>query len=176
MWLLLGLVGFSYPMARRERAAASQVLTPVVQLGWTDGGQARIPERRSTRVEFDQGNIPVHCRGFFRRPDRREYVAPTAAVAVNWSRFGPQWLELCGCGQVFRSVIAFPEFTEYIRSVLARAQDVFAGRQIRTTRGFSLTARNAGGCRTSTFKRQSCAGAGTLVKPPSKGPNVLARS
>ena len=130
-------VGLSYPMARREAGGASQVLTPVVQLGWTDGSRLDIPNEESTRVEFDQGNILSLSR--FPRPDRRER-GTTAAVAVNWSRFDPNgWDTYVAVGQVFRS-ISDPAFTDTSGLSGVRSDVLLAG-QIKNNAGLSLTAR-----------------------------------
>ena len=130
-------VGLSYPMARREAGGASQVLTPAVQLGWTDGSRLDIPNEESTRVEFDQGNILSLSR--FPRPDRRER-GTTAAVAVNWSRFDPNgWDTYVAVGQVFRS-ISDPAFTDTSGLSGVRSDVLLAG-QIKNNAGLSLTAR-----------------------------------
>ena len=132
-----GALSLSYPMVRRSTGDVSQVLTPMVQLGWTGGDRLDIPNDESTRVEFDQGNLLTLSR--FPRPDRRERGA-VAAVGVSWSRIDPAgWDAHLAVGQVFRNVFD-AEFSDS-SGLSGTSSDVLLAGQISNRAGMSLTGR-----------------------------------
>lgn len=82
-----------YPMLRHTASGATQILEPIVQLGWS-GGTMRsgtsdaVANDESTRSEFDEGNLLSLSR--FSSDDRRER-GTSLAYGVNWSHFGNTW-------------------------------------------------------------------------------------
>ena len=46
-----------YPMRRREKSGATQILEPIAQVGWTHVTDTDVPNDESTFQEFDQGNL-----------------------------------------------------------------------------------------------------------------------
>ncbi|TMM55612.1 LPS-assembly protein LptD [Sulfitobacter sabulilitoris] len=130
-------VALRYPLVRHGADGVSQMIEPVVQLGWTDNGRADIPNEESTRVEFDEGNLLSLSR--FPRPDRRERGA-VVAYGVNWSRFDPTgWDAHLTIGQVFRRS-ADTSFTT-TSGLSGTTSDVLVAGQVKTGNGWALTAR-----------------------------------
>ena len=130
-------VALRYPMMRTEAGGASQLLEPVVQLGWTDNSRADVPNEESTLVEFDQGNLLSLSR--FPRPDRRERGV-VAAVGVNWARFNPNgWDASLTIGQVYRRS-ADADFTSS-SGLSGTSSDILLAGQIKTQKGLALTGR-----------------------------------
>ncbi|WP_170556921.1 LPS-assembly protein LptD [Ruegeria atlantica] len=126
-----------YPMTRREKSGATQVLEPIAQIGWTNVTDQDVPNDESTFQEFDQGNLLALSR--FPAPDRREDGA-TAVFGVNWARYGANgWRALATVGQVFRST-ADPNFN-LTSGLQGTASDVLLAGQLQTANGWSLAGR-----------------------------------
>ncbi len=127
-----------YPLAKTSAAGISQLIEPIVQLGWTGGKRLDIPNEESTRVEFDQGNLLSLSR--FPRADRRERGL-MAAVGLGWSRFDPAgWDAHVTVGQVFRedNDAAFSTTS----GLNGLSSDILVAGQIDSGRGMSLTGRS----------------------------------
>lgn len=128
---------FSYPMIRSEQTGATQMLEPVVQLGWTDIHGSAVPNDESTFVEFDRGNLLSLSR--FPAEDRRE-DGPAIAYGINWSRYGPGgWESSATVGQVWRKT-ADPDFTQ-TSGLSGTSSDVLVAAQLRLDQKLALTAR-----------------------------------
>ncbi|WP_108858423.1 LPS-assembly protein LptD [Ruegeria sp. Alg231-54] len=126
-----------YPMTRREKSGATQVLEPIAQVGWTNVTDQDVPNDESTFQEFDQGNLLSLSR--FPAPDRREDGA-TAVFGVNWARYAANgWRALATVGQVFRST-ADPNFN-LTSGLQGTASDVLLAGQLQTANGWSLAGR-----------------------------------
>ncbi|WP_170463327.1 LPS-assembly protein LptD [Ruegeria arenilitoris] len=126
-----------YPMSRREKSGASQVLEPIAQVGWTHVTDQDIPNDESTFQEFDQGNLLSLSR--FPAPDRRE-DGFTAVFGVNWARYAANgWRALATVGQVFRST-ADPNFN-LTSGLQGTASDILLAGQLQTANGWSLAGR-----------------------------------
>ncbi len=127
----------SYPMTRREKSGATQFLEPIVQFGWTDVSDNDVPIDESTFQEFDQGNLLSLSR--FPAEDRREDGA-TAAVGVNWARYGlGGWQALATVGQIFRTD-ADPDFT-LTSGLRGTSSDILLAGQLKTINGWSIAGR-----------------------------------
>ena len=95
-----GVLTFRYPMIRKA-TNATQILEPLLQIGFTGGDDLAVPVDESTRVEFDEANLLSLSR--FQRPDRRER-GRAVALGFNWARFDPTgWSTTLTFGQVLRS-------------------------------------------------------------------------
>ena len=95
-----GLISLRYPMVKRT-AGATTFLEPIVQVAWSSGSQANIPNDESQRVEFDQGNLLSLSR--FPAPDRREYGRVTT-IGLNWARYADNgWQSHLSFGQIRRT-------------------------------------------------------------------------
>jgi LPS-assembly protein len=126
-----------YPMTRREKSGATQFLEPIVQFGWTNVSDNDVPIDESTFQEFDEGNLLSLSR--FPAEDRREDGA-TAAVGVNWARYGRGgWQALATVGQVFRAD-ADPDFT-LTSGLQGTSSDILLAGQLKTANGWSLAGR-----------------------------------
>ena len=130
-------LAFRYPLIRREASGATQVLEPVVQLGWVGNRRLAIPNEESTRVEFDEGNLLALSR--FPAPDRRERKG-TVALGVNWARSVPGAFDThVVLGQVLRED-ADPAFT--VTSGLdGPRSDFLLAAQIASAGGLAVTGR-----------------------------------
>ncbi|MWD26114.1 LPS assembly protein LptD [Aquicoccus sp. SCR17] len=95
------VVELRWPLVRREAGGASQILEPLVQIGWTGGDRPDVANDESTRVEWDEGNLLALSR--FPAPDRRE--RGTVGVAgLRWERHDPSgWSAGVTVGQVLRA-------------------------------------------------------------------------
>ncbi len=126
-----------YPMSRREKSGATQVLEPIAQVGWTHVSTNDVPIDESTFQEFDQGNLLSLSR--FPAPDRRE-DGPTGVIGINWARYGTQgWRALATVGQVFRAD-ADPEFN-LTSGLQGTSSDLLIAGQLETANGWSLAGR-----------------------------------
>ena len=127
-----------WPLMRQEAGGATQVLEPLLMLGWTGGSDPAIPNEESTRVEFDEGNLLSLSR--FPAPDRRER-GWQVAYGLNWTRLDPKgWSAGVTIGHVVRER-ALPDFTD--TSGLDGAQsDLLLALQYRGPRGLVLTGRS----------------------------------
>ncbi|WP_226550945.1 LPS-assembly protein LptD [Celeribacter naphthalenivorans] len=75
----------SWPLLRRTASGASQLLEPMLQLGWSDTSGGAVPNTDSRFVEFDEGNLLTLAR--FPGADRRE-TGLTAAAGLHFAHFG----------------------------------------------------------------------------------------
>ncbi|WP_321363692.1 LPS assembly protein LptD [uncultured Celeribacter sp.] len=75
----------SWPLLRQTSTGASQLLEPMLQLGWSDTRGGSVPNTDSRFVEFDEGNLLTLAR--FPGADRRE-TGLTAAAGLKFSHFG----------------------------------------------------------------------------------------
>lgn len=130
-------VTLRYPMSRQDAGGVTQILEPVVQLGWTGGNRLDLPNEESTRVEFDEGNLLSLSR--FPSQDRRER-GTAATVGISWARFDPKgWDAALTIGQVFRSD---PDKEFSVSSGLSGASsDFLVAGQLKSEDGLALTAR-----------------------------------
>lgn len=79
-----GQITLSYPMVRRT-ASATQMLTPVIAIGWSDSFGNTPPNEDSTRPELDAANLFDLSR--FPKDDAVE-TGLRGAVGVQWARHG----------------------------------------------------------------------------------------
>ena len=92
-------VKLSWPLLKSEKAGATQILEPSVQLAWAGGSNPDVPNDESTVTEFDEGNLFAISR--FAAPDRRER-GYTASYGATWTRIDPKgWQTSFAVGQVF---------------------------------------------------------------------------
>jgi len=76
-------VGVSYPLARRSETGTTHILTPRVQLAWSETNGRDAPNEDSTRVEFDEGNLFR----FNRSPGfENTEVGTRANIGLTWDR------------------------------------------------------------------------------------------
>ncbi|NOD29297.1 LPS-assembly protein LptD [Ruegeria atlantica] len=126
-----------YPMTRREKTGAVQLLEPIAQLGWTHVSDTDVPDDESTFQEFDQGNLLALSR--FPAEDQREDGA-TGVIGLNWARYGADGQQaLVTLGQVFRAD-ADPNFT-LTSGLQGTTSDLLVAGQITTANGWSLGGR-----------------------------------
>jgi len=126
-----------YPMMRHGESGVTQVLEPLVQLGWTDVHGAAAPIDESRFVEFDQGNLLSLSR--FPSTDARE-AGTTLAVGVNWARIAASgWQTNATVGQVFRG-LADPNFTT-TSGLSGDSSDILLAGQVQMDEGLTLTGR-----------------------------------
>ena len=91
---------FRLPMARRTSAGATQVLEPILQIGWRDISGDEIPNEASNISEFDQGNLLSLSR--FPEDDARE-DGLSLVYGLNWSHFARDGKQASfSVGQVLR--------------------------------------------------------------------------
>ena len=127
----------SYPLLRTEGSGATQLLEPVVQIGWSEIHGSDVPNDESTFVEFDRGNLLSLSR--FPAEDRRE-DGQVVAYGINWARYGVQgWETSATLGQVWRDT-ADPDFTQ-TSGLSGTSSDVLVAAQLRYDRKLALTAR-----------------------------------
>ena len=127
-----------YPMTRSSGNGVTQVLEPLVQLGWSDVSGAAAPIDESRFVEFDQGNLLSLSR--FPSTDTRE-DGTRMAVGVNWARYASSGWQASGTlGQVFRG-LADPNFST-TSGLSGEASDILLAGQLLTNNGLSLTGRS----------------------------------
>jgi LPS-assembly protein len=89
-----------WPLIRRDAGGATQILEPILMLGWVGGDNPDVPNDESTRVEFDEGNLLSLSR--FPAADRRER-GYSAAYGVSWTRYDPRgWYSNLTFGQIMR--------------------------------------------------------------------------
>lgn len=94
-------VELRWPLVRRERAGATQVLEPIVQLAWSPRHVARVPNEDSLLTEFDEGNLWSLRR--FSGNDGVERGA-RANVGLSWTRYDPAgWTLGVVAGRIFRT-------------------------------------------------------------------------
>ncbi|WP_299637264.1 LPS assembly protein LptD [uncultured Ruegeria sp.] len=126
-----------YPMTRREKTGAVQLLEPIAQIGWTHVSDTDVPDDESTFQEFDQGNLLALSR--FPAEDQREDGA-TGVIGLNWARYGAGGQQaLATVGQVFRAD-ADPNFT-LTSGLQGTTSDLLVAGQITTANGWSLGGR-----------------------------------
>jgi len=126
-----------YPLVRHGANGSSQLLEPLLQIGFIGGSDLDVPNDESTRVEFDEGNLLTLSR--FPRPDRRERGA-VAAYGVNWSRFDPAgWEARLTLGQVVRRQGAL----DYSKTsgLSGTTSDILFAGQLKNRNGLALTGR-----------------------------------
>ncbi|OIQ27182.1 MAG: organic solvent tolerance protein [Alphaproteobacteria bacterium MedPE-SWcel] len=92
---------FRRPMARQTASGATQILEPILQLGWTKVNGDDVPNESSNISEFDQGNLLALSR--FPETDARE-DGRALVYGVHFSHFAPSGWEATGIvAQVLRS-------------------------------------------------------------------------
>ena len=130
-------VTFSLPMRRSDASGGTQLLEPIVQLGWTDVTDDDVPNDSSNFVEFDQGNLLDLSRfpGNDQREDGFSFV-----YGLNWSRHhSDSWTARATIGQVFRDK-ADPDFSK-TSGLSGTSSDILLAGQLALTNGLSITAR-----------------------------------
>ncbi|UOA27091.1 LPS assembly protein LptD [Pseudosulfitobacter sp. DSM 107133] len=126
-----------YPLVRHGGDGTTQLLEPILQVGYVGGSDLIVPNEESTRVEFDEGNLL--SLSHFPRPDRRERGL-AAAYGVNWSRFDPAgWEARLTFGQVVRRNNE-PDFSE-TSGLSGTTSDFLLAGQWKTRNGLALTGR-----------------------------------
>lgn len=131
-----GQITFSYPMVRR-RAQATQMLTPIVALGWSDSFGTTPPNEDSTRPEFDAANLFARAR--FPGDDAVE-TGFRGAVGVQWARHGVRGgTANLTFGRVYREDIN-PDFTT-TSGLQGNASDWLVAGQFTLPQGFRLEGR-----------------------------------
>ena len=94
-------VTLRWPMVRRDAGGITQVIEPVVSLGWSESFGVLPPNEDSTLAELDEGNLL----SLTRTPgeDARE-EGSRASVGLFWSRTAPDGQAArLGFGRVFQS-------------------------------------------------------------------------
>lgn len=126
----------SWPLTRQTRTGASQILEPVMQLGWSRSEGGDIPNTDSGLVEFDEGNLLTLSR--FPGADRRE-TGLTATAGLRFSHYG----EETTYGLTFGRVLYLEDTLDYTAaSGLSDTQsDWLIGASIRGDNGLSLSSR-----------------------------------
>ncbi|WP_417245027.1 LPS-assembly protein LptD [Celeribacter sp.] len=76
----------SWPLTRSTASGASEILEPILQLGWSDSVGGSVPDTDSLFIEFDEGNLLTLAR--FPGADRRE-TGLTSAAGLRFSHYGP---------------------------------------------------------------------------------------
>lgn len=131
-----GAVTFRYPLVKRG-ANGSQLLEPIVQIGWVGGSALDVPIEESARVEFDEGNLLALSR--FPQTDARER-GTSAALGLNWSYFGDSGMTArLSLGQVIRDEPA----TDYTLAsgLSGERSDLLVAAQLSLSGGLSLAGR-----------------------------------
>lgn len=130
-------VALRYPMQRTGADGSRQFLEPIIQVSWTGGNQADVPNVESTRTEFDEGNLLALSR--FAQADRREH-GTTLALGLNWARYDPDgWEAYVSAGQILRED-ANPNFTK-TSGLQGTYSDYLVAGQIKTQAGLALGGR-----------------------------------
>lgn len=137
----LASVHLRYPLISRSAESVTQLLEPVVQLGWSggalrSGSSTEIANDESTRVEFDEGNLLALSR--FPSDDRRERGL-VAAWGVNWARLAPDWSMHLTLGQVVRQD-SHPDFSE-TSGLQETYSDFLVASKFQNASGLEFTAR-----------------------------------
>ena len=90
-----------WPLLRAEAGGATQLLTPIAHLAWSDTTGDPVPNEDSRVVEFDEGNLTALSR--FPGGDRIETGA-RAALGAEWRRRAASgWQSDVTVGRVFRA-------------------------------------------------------------------------
>ncbi|ASM72141.1 MULTISPECIES: LPS-assembly protein LptD [Roseobacteraceae] len=132
-----GQLTLRYPLVRHSGDGSTQMLEPILQVGFVGGSDLDVPNEESTRVEFDEGNLLSLSR--FPRSDRRER-GQAAAYGVNWSRFDPAgWEARLTFGQVVRRQSAL-DYSE-TSGLSGTTSDFLLAGQWKTRNGLALTGR-----------------------------------
>ena len=74
----------SWPLTRTTATGASELIEPMIQLGWSDSIGGDVPNTDSTLVEFDEGNLMTLAR--FPGADRRA-TGVTAAAGLHFAHY-----------------------------------------------------------------------------------------
>ena len=125
------------PMVRATASGATQVLEPIVQLGWTNVNGDDVPNEASNISEFDHGNLLALSR--FPEPDAREDGA-TLVYGLSFSHFAPEgWDANLSVAQILRSDVQ-SGFTS-TSGLDGKNSNVLIAGQIGFASDLSLTAR-----------------------------------
>ncbi|MFK7875291.1 MAG: LPS-assembly protein LptD [Paracoccaceae bacterium] len=126
-----------YPLRKTTQNGTLHYLEPVVQLAWTGGAPANVPDDESRSVEFDEGNLLALSR--FPEADRREHGS-VLAVGLNWARYDPNgWESYIAVGQLIRDD-AHPDFNATSGLDGARSDTLISG-ILRSQSGLALAGR-----------------------------------
>lgn len=129
---------FRRPMVRQTASGATQVLEPLVQIGWTHVSGDNVPNEASNISEFDQGNLLALSR--FPETDAREDGA-TLVYGVNFTHLDPSgWRATGTVAQVLRNDVQ-PGFTSSSGLDWQNSNLLVAG-QIGFSNNLILTARS----------------------------------
>ncbi|WP_166416425.1 LPS-assembly protein LptD [Cochlodiniinecator piscidefendens] len=127
----------SWPFAMTNYRGIRHVVTPTVQLLWTDTNQTGVPNEDSTLLEFDEGNLFA----LSRYAGSNVYEEGTRFnVGLTWSRIGPSGItNTLSAGRIFRDQ-DYAQFTA--GSGLTGAQsDWLLAYQLQTPQNITLTTR-----------------------------------
>jgi len=131
-----GQVTFSYPLVRRS-AGSTQMLTPIVAVGWSDSFGTTPPNEDSTRPELDAANLFALSR--FPGEDAVE-TGLRGAVGVHWARHGTQGgTANLTIGRVYREDVN-ADFTK-TSGLQGNASDWLVAGQLTFPQGFRLEGR-----------------------------------
>ncbi|WP_460273659.1 LPS-assembly protein LptD [Celeribacter sp. ULVN23_4] len=75
----------SWPLSRSTATGASEILEPILQVGWSDSIGGSVPDTDSNIVEFDEGNLLTLAR--FSGSDERE-TGWTSAAGLRFAHYG----------------------------------------------------------------------------------------
>lgn len=126
-----------WPFMRHTRSGATQIIEPVVMLGWTGMSDLNTPFDESERVEFDEGNLLSLSR--FPTSDRKER-GKSIAYGISWSHLSDGGLNAnLTLGQILRDA---PETDFSTSSGMSGARsDLLIGAQLSLGKDLGLTSR-----------------------------------
>lgn len=87
-----------WPLTRSRASGASELIEPMIQLGWSDSIGGTVPNIDSTLVELDEGNLLTLSR--FPGSDRRE-TGLTAAAGLHFAHYAATGRYEMTVGRVF---------------------------------------------------------------------------
>lgn len=129
-------VTLRYPMTRTDNGV-TQLIEPLVQVGWVGGDGLDVPNEESTRVEFDEGNLLSLSR--FPAPDRRER-GWSLAYGAKWARYDVDgWSANATVAQILRDD-SQPDFTES-SGLATTTSDILLAGQFKLNSGLALGGR-----------------------------------
>ncbi|ATG46590.1 organic solvent tolerance protein [Celeribacter ethanolicus] len=126
----------SWPLTRSTASGASELLEPLLQLGWSDSTGGDVPNTDSRFVEFDEGNLLTLAR--FPGADRRD-TGLTAAAGLRFSHYG----ETSDYGLTLGRVLSLEDHDAYsVASGLSgQSSDWLLGAGLRFQNGFAANTR-----------------------------------
>ncbi|NIZ12404.1 LPS-assembly protein LptD [Phaeobacter sp. HF9A] len=128
---------FRRPMLRQTASGATQLLEPIVQIGWSHVSGDDVPNEASNISEFDQGNLLALSR--FPEPDARE-DGLALVYGVNFAHFDERgWSATGTIAQILRED-AQPGFTA-TSGLDGQSSDFLLAGQVNFMNNLTVTAR-----------------------------------